>query len=155
MTLWLGYGSTRGRVDSVALPISDLSAEQRELWDRVEELWALAKSRDEPRIRSALHPQYVGWDMNNPLPHDRDAAVRSVSDASAELGEYELHPLSVRIYDRQVGVVHYSYAAQVAPKGKPPVSVTGKWSEIYLRQGGVWTMVSVSGRPDNLAQPNR
>ena len=139
----------------MALPISDFSAEQRELWDRVGELWALSKSRDEPRIRSALHPQYVGWDMSNPLPHDRDAAVRSVSGAAPALNEYELHPLSVRIYDRQVGVVHYSYAARVASKGKRPVSVTGKWSEVYLRQGGVWTMVSVSGRPDHPPQPHR
>ena len=138
----------------MALPISDFSAEQRELWDRVEELWALAKSRDEPRIRSALHPRYVGWDMSNPLPHDRDAAVRSVSDVTAELDEYELHPLSIRIYDEQVGVVHYSYAARVAANGRPPVAVTGKWSEVYLKQGGIWTMISVSGRPDNPPQPH-
>lgn len=27
--------------------------------------------------------------------------------------------------------------------------VTGKWTEIYLKQGSQWVMIGVSGRPDN------
>jgi hypothetical protein len=86
--------------------------------------------------------------MNTPLPHDRDAAVRSVTGTSAELGDYELHPLSVQVYERRVGIVHYSYSAIVTLKGTPSTKVTGKWSEVYLKQGGGWMMISVSGRPD-------
>lgn len=130
------------------LPIAGFSPEQRELWDRVVELWALFKGRDENRIRVALHPLYVGWNTNTPLPHDRDAAVRSVSGDSPELREYQLRPLSVQVYDGQVGVVHYAYAATLVPKGGAPTNVTGKWSEIYFKQGKVWTMIAVSGRPD-------
>lgn len=77
-------------------PIIDFSPEQRDLWKRVVDLWALSKGRDEDQIRSTLHPDYVGWDMSAPLPHDRDAAVRSVSGASPELRRYELQPLSVK-----------------------------------------------------------
>lgn len=133
---------------TIQLPIVDFSPEQRELWDRVTDLWTLSKGRDKTQIRSTLHPQYVGWDMNAPLPHDRDAAVRSISGDSPELREYQLRPLSVQVYDGQVGVVHYSYVAIVVPKGGPPSNVTGRWSEVYLKQSGVWTMISVSGRPD-------
>jgi hypothetical protein len=130
------------------LPIGKFSAEQQELWNRVGELWALSKDRAERQIRSRLHPDYVGWDMNAPLPHDRDAAVHSVCAASTELGEYELRPLSVQVYERQVGVVHYSYSAVLTLKGTPPARVTGKWSEVYVRHNDVWTMISVSGMPD-------
>jgi hypothetical protein len=42
----------------------------------------------------------------------------------------------------------YLARAGVTPKGRPPANVTGKWSEVYLKQGGVWTMISISGRPD-------
>jgi hypothetical protein len=128
--------------------IASFSAEQKQLWTRVEQLWAMAKNRAEREIRSALHPDYVGWDMNTSLPHNRESAVRSVSGAAAELVEYELHPLSVRIYEGHVGVVHYSYSAMVSPKSGPSTGITGKWSEVYVRQAGVWTMISVSGRPD-------
>jgi hypothetical protein len=130
------------------LPIGAFSTEQQELWNRVGELWALAKARAERQIRSTLHPDYVGWDLNTPLPHDRDAAVRSVCGTSTELVEYELHPLSVQIYERKVGVVHYSYSAVLTPKGARPIDITGKWSEVYLKHDGAWKMISVSGRPD-------
>jgi hypothetical protein len=129
-------------------PIGEFSAEQEELWNRVGELWALSKVRAEQQIRSTLHPDYVGWDMNTPLPHDREAAVHSVCAASAELGEYELLPLSVQVYEQQVGVVHYSYVAVLISKATPSTSVTGKWSEVYLKHDGVWKMIAASGRPD-------
>ena len=137
------------------LPIVQFSAEQQELWNRVRELWAISKGRDERRIESTLHRDYVGWDMNTPLPHDRDAAVRSVCGASAELGEYELRPLSVQIYEQRVGVVHYWYSAMVTSRGTLSTNVTGKWSEVYLKQGGAWVMISVSGRPDNALDRQR
>jgi hypothetical protein len=126
----------------------EFSAAQQEVWNRVAELWALSKSRDQRRIRSTLHPDYVGWDMNTPLPHDREAAVRSVTGTSAALGGYELRPLSVRVYEQRVAVVHYAYSAMVTSEGKPPTKVTGKWSEVYLKQDAGWVMISVSGKPD-------
>jgi hypothetical protein len=86
--------------------------------------------------------------MNTPLPHDREAAVRSVTGTSAEPGEYELRALSVQVYEQRVGIVHYSYCANVTPKGMPPAKVAGKWCEVYLKQDGGWAMISVSGRPD-------
>jgi hypothetical protein len=36
----------------------------------------------------------------------------------------------------------------IVPKGEQPINVTGKWSEVYLKQSGEWTMISVSGSPD-------
>ncbi len=89
---------------TIQLPIVDFSEEQRKLWKRVSDLWALSKGRNEGQIRATLHPDYVGWDMTARLPHDRDAAVLSVSGDSPELREYELHPLSVQVYEKKVGV---------------------------------------------------
>ena len=133
---------------SLQLPIADFSPEQRELWARVDALWAWSRDGDAGRIRAALHPRYVGWDLNAPLPHDRDDAVRSVSGEAPSLRTYELHPLSVQVYDARVGVVHYTYAATVGAGGEPPATITGRWSEVYLKEDGVWNLVSVSGRPD-------
>ena len=130
------------------LPINEFSPEQSELWERVLGLWALSKGSDKNQIRSTLHPHYVGWDMSAPLPHDREAAVSSVTDDSPVLQEYELQPLSVQVYEDCVGVAHYSYMATVVPKGGEAMRVTGKWSEVYLKQGDAWQMVSVSGKPD-------
>lgn len=128
--------------------VADWSPEQRELWARVTQLWALAKARDPAQIEATLHPEYAGWDMSFPLPHDRTAAVLSVGGDSPELRDYELQPLSVRIYADRTGVVHYTYAATVNPRNADPVRVTGRWTEVYVKQNGTWVMVAVSGRPD-------
>jgi hypothetical protein len=133
---------------TIQLPIVDFSREQHELWKRVVYLWELSKGRDENQIRATLHPEYVGWDISTALPHDRNAAVLSVSGDSPELREYELHPQSVQVYGGRVGVVHYAYSAVVVPKGDLPVNVTGKWCEVYLKEKAEWLLISVSGRPD-------
>ncbi|WP_341328408.1 nuclear transport factor 2 family protein [Methylotuvimicrobium sp. KM2] len=130
--------------------INEFSPEQSELWERVLALWALSMNRNKNQIRSTLHPRYIGWDMSSPLPHDREAAVNSVTDNSPELQKYELQPLSVQVYDGRVGVAHYTYTATVIPKGGEALKVTGKWSEVYLKMDGAWQMISVSGKPDEL-----
>ncbi len=53
-----------------------LSTEQKELWDRVEELWRLLQRRDIAAMRAAIHPQYIGWEASSLLPHDRDFALK-------------------------------------------------------------------------------
>lgn len=127
---------------------SKFNAEQQELWQRVNDLWALSLTRDAEAIRSTLHPRYVGWDMNSPLPHDREFAVRSVTGDAPPVASYQLTPLSVEVYDHSVGVVHYRYAATVLPTNAAALEITGKWTEVYLRQERQWLMVGVSGRPD-------
>jgi hypothetical protein len=115
-------------------PVTELSPEQQELWQRVSDLWSLSLERNAEKIRSTLHPRYFGWDMNHPNTHDREAAIQSVhGDAPAVTG-YELVPLSVQVYDHTVGVVHYMYSASVTPRDAAPLRVTGKWPEVYLRQ---------------------
>jgi hypothetical protein len=125
-----------------------LSHEEQLLWKRVNELWALSLTRDPARIRSALHPLYVGWDMSSPSPHDRELAVNSVVEGALPIVQYKLQPLSVRVYDNRVGVVHYRYTAIVVPKDATPVEVTGGWTEVYLKESQEWIMIAVSGRPD-------
>lgn len=132
--------------------VASLSAEQRELWDRVCQLWAQSQGRDRTLIGSSIHPQYVGWDMSAELPHDKEAAIGSVVGDAPELRNYTLIPHSVQVYDHVVGVVHYSYQATVQPRGSTPLAVTGKWTEVYLRQKDAWVMVAVSGRPNSSPQ---
>lgn len=131
------------------LRVDDLSPEQQELWHRVSELWAMSLERSADKIRRTLHPQYVGWDMNCPAPHGREAAIQSVLGDSPVVQDYQLRPLSIEVYDHVAGIVHYTYTATVAPEGANSFRVSGKWTEIYLKQDGQWVMIGVSGRPDN------
>lgn len=127
-------------------PVS-FTTEQLKLWRRVNELWEMSARKDDRAIREALHPDYIGWDMSAPGTHDRDAAVRSASGDSPRLAGYSLEPLSVRVYEGTVDVVHYRYEATVEPQAGAPVRVTGRWTEVYAKQGQRWLMVAVSGQP--------
>jgi hypothetical protein len=135
-------------VEKSPLALEALSPEQRELWGRVCGLWERSRSKDRALVGAAIHPQYVGWDMSAELPHDKAAAVASVTGDTPELQDYVLVPRSIQAYDHVVGVVHYSYRATIQPRGASPLDVTGKWTEVYLRQNDEWVMVAVSGRPD-------
>jgi len=129
--------------------LSGFTPEQRALWDCVCALWDLSQQRDARAIAQRLHPEYAGWDLRAPRPHDRDEAVRSVTDDAPRLARWSLRPLSVRVYDGAVGVVHYTFRATVEPPGRPAAEVTGRWTEVWSRAGGQWRMVAVSGRPDD------
>ena len=132
-------------VTSTSRPLTD---EQRALWQRVLDLWAMSARRDDAGIRRALHPDYAGWDMQAVEPHDRDAAVHSASGDSPTLIDHVLEPLSIRVYEGVTGVAHYRYAATVAAKDGRPRRVTGRWTEVYAKSGDEWRMVAVSGQPD-------
>ena len=80
-----------------------LSPEQQELWDRVHELWRLLQRRDIAAIRSAIHPQYIGWEAGSLLPHDRDFALK-VAETDPKIVDFRLYPMRVEIYDGVVGV---------------------------------------------------
>ncbi|MEZ5445708.1 MAG: GNAT family N-acetyltransferase [Gammaproteobacteria bacterium] len=127
--------------------VKSLAPEQAELWRQVERLWELAARKDANLIRQALHPDYTGWDTNAPMPHDREAAIASVAADAPRLVRYDLEPLSIRLYDGSVGIVHYRYRATVESADSNQVQVTGKWTEVYTRHGSGWLMVAVSGRP--------
>ena len=121
-----------------------LSSEQQGLWNRVEELWRLLQQRDIAAIRSAIHPQYSGWESGSLLPHDRDFALK-VAETDPKIVDFHLFPMHVEVYEGIVGVAHYTFEANVAtPKGKAE-KVSGRWTEVYVKKDGAWLMISVSG----------
>ena len=74
--------------------------------------------------------------------------MQSVLGDAPAIADYQLNPLSIEVYDHSVDIVHYTRSATVAARDTAPRLITGKWSEVYLRQDDQWIMVSVSGKPD-------
>lgn len=125
-----------------------MNDEQRSLWDRVIELWDMAVRKDVDAIRAALHPRYLGWERGSPRPHDRDFAVNSVTASRAQVTHYDLQPLGVEVYDGRVGVAHYVYMATVVDSSGAARVISGRWTEVHLKEGPQWLMISVQGGPE-------
>lgn len=86
--------------------------------------------------------------MSSPSPHSREDAVQSVANAPGRTLAYSLEPLSVRVYEGMTGVVHYKYGATVESANGQRASVSGAWTEVYIKSSALWQMVAVSGRPN-------
>lgn len=130
---------------AAGLNVDDLAPEPRSVWAQVEALWSLAMRRDAEAVRAALHPDYAGWEMSAPSPHEREFAVRSVAGDSPPIVRYALMPLSVKVYEGTTGVAHYAYSAVVAPLGRPQQHVDGRWTEVYVKRDGTWLLIAVNG----------
>ena len=129
------------------MDITKLDDDRRALWARARGLWEMLLRRDEASIRVAIHPAYSGWVTGQPQPHGRDAALAAAADEAPRLRDFDLDPVGISIADGMAGIVHYRYAATLERDGKA-VSVSGRWTEIYLCRDGIWTMIGVSGGPD-------
>jgi hypothetical protein len=129
--------------------IDNLTPEQRELWSRCEQLWEASLRREPAPIRAALHLNYTGWVTGTAAPHDREAAVASVGPESPQVLGYELTPLAIRVFESHTGVIHYCYTAELKAAEGSTKTVSGRWSEVYVRNDdGEWVMIAVSGGPD-------
>lgn len=124
------------------------TGEQAELWRQVVALWDMAVRRDVESIAAALHPDYSGWVTGTDHPHDFHAAIAAVGPSSPPIRRYELNPLQIAVFDGVAGVAHYTYEAEVEIGAAHTQSITGRWTEMYLRKNDAWQMVSVSGGPD-------
>ena len=127
-------------------PRLDLTAEQESLWARVQELWRLAAKKDEEGVGGALHPRYTAWESSSPMPHDREWAVSAIARAGGEVRQWQLHPLSIEVFDGTVGIVHYTFRASVDEAGVHTV-VAGRWTEVYMKRGDVWLLIAANGGP--------
>lgn len=128
----------------------DLTANERLLWNRVKELWNCSVDRDLNAIDRAIHPRYIGWDNNSIVPHDREFALRSVTDKKTKLIEYDLSPLGISVYDFQVGIVQYRYSAKIKDMKSNIRSIKGRWTEIYLKRNKSWILIGVHGGSEPL-----
>ena len=82
---------------------SSFSAEEVELWERVNELWRLTRDRKIDEIKSAFHPKYSGWVRDIPEPHDLAFAFEAAASDEAIL-EFSLTPLKVIVTEESVGI---------------------------------------------------
>ena len=127
---------------------SSFSAEEAELWERVNELWRLTRDRKIDEIKSAFHPKYSGWVRDIPEPHDLAFAFEAAASDEAIL-EFSLTPLKVIVTEESVGIVHYTYSALVMEKTGMEKKVTGRWTEVHVKKNGKWLFLSVQGGPGN------
>ena len=125
------------------------SAAQKEVWKNVNDYWALMAKGDVNGFMEYFHADYMGWDVNSPVPSTKEQSKKWITYAyqGVTVPVYEINPLAIKIYG-DVAFVHYYYAMAKEAKDGKKSSESGRWTDILMKQGNKWVMIGDHGGSD-------
>lgn len=127
----------------------DWSPAQKEVWENVNDYWAIMAKGDLNGFMDYFHADYIGWDNESRLPSSKEESRKWLSYAyqGVKIPVYDVKPLAIKIYG-DVAFVHYYYSmAKETQEGKRKTE-TGRWTDILLKQGSRWVLIGDHGGSD-------
>jgi ketosteroid isomerase-like protein len=132
----------------IAVPAmaQEWSAAQKEVWKNVEAYWALDAAGNLDGFMSYFHDNYMGWDMNEPLPMDK-ASVRKFVDYEYKTSKtivYTIKPVAINVFGN-VAIVDYYYTRIFKDAEGKDKSRSGRWADVVMKQGDKWVLIGDHG----------
>ncbi len=123
--------------------------DQQEIWRFEEQQWKMAKEKDLTWIDKMVHPNLSYWDVDRPAPQNKASLLRwnRYSNTNATVLEQELFPISVTITGN-IAVVQYSYSIARENYKKDRETVTGRYTDILVKERGRWLFLAWAGGDD-------
>jgi ketosteroid isomerase-like protein len=125
------------------------SPEQQEIWRLEDQSWKMGAAKDLTWIDTMVHPNISFWEISSPAPQNKASLSRWAkygSTASTVL-EYEIFPISVTITGN-VAVAQYSYLVASENYKKERETVTGRWTDVFIKEDGRWLFIAFAGGED-------
>jgi hypothetical protein len=132
-----------------AAAAQEWSAEQQEIWKVEQQQWKMSAARDMSWIDTMVHQNMKFWETGAPMPRDK-ASLKHWSRFDADNGstlEQELFPISATITGN-VAVVQYNYMVARENYKKERETVTGRYTDVLVKDGGRWVFVTWTGGDD-------
>lgn len=125
------------------------SAEQQEIWKVEQQQWKMSKDKDLSWIDTMVHPNLSYWDNDQPGPQNKVSLTRwsHFSSSSSTVLQQELFPIAVTITGN-VAVAQYRYSSVIENYKKDRESVTGRYTDILIKEGGKWMFLAWAGGDD-------
>jgi hypothetical protein len=125
------------------------TAEQQEIWELEKQQWQMSKDKDLTWVDKMVHPNISYWDVDQPGPQNRASLVRwnRYSSAASTVLEQELFPISVTITGN-LAVAQYGYTVVREDYKKDRVTVTGRYTDVLIKEGGRWLFIAWAGGDD-------
>ncbi len=125
------------------------SPEQQELWRFEEQQWKMAAAKDLTWIETMVHPNLSYWDTEQPAPQNRASLTRwsAYNSANSTVLEQELYPISATITGN-VAVMQYRYRIASENSKKERETVTGRYTDVLIREGNRWLFIAWAGGDD-------
>jgi Domain of unknown function (DUF4440) len=125
------------------------NAEQQEIWKLEEQQWQMSKDKDLSWIDKMVHPNISYWDVEQPAPQNKASLARwnRYNNSNATVLEQELFPISMTITGN-IAVAHYRYSVARENYKKERETVTGRYTDVLVKEGGRWLFIAWAGGDD-------
>ena len=125
------------------------SADQQEIWRVEEQQWKMSKDKDLTWIDKLVHANISAWEVGRPAPQNKASLTRwaRFSDASSTILEQEIFPISITVTGN-VAVAQYTYMVVRENYKKDREASTGRWTDIFVKDGGRWQFIAWAGGDD-------
>jgi hypothetical protein len=130
----------------VPVTAQEWSAGQKEVWQDVNDYWALFAKGDLEGFSSYLHEKFSGWPSASIHPQDKAERVKFINYflPKSKVVFYTLTPAAIVVHDN-VAVVHYFY--YMVSKDADGVENTDQsgWTDILVKEGDKWVLIADCG----------
>jgi hypothetical protein len=132
-----------------AVPAQTWSKEQQEIWKLEEQQWKLSAAKDSSWIETMVHPNLNYWNNNWPAPQNKASLLLwdRYNNSSSTVLQQELFPISITITGN-FAVVQYRYAIARENYKKDQEMVTGRYTDVLVKEGGRWLFITWAGGDD-------
>lgn len=132
----------------IAMPAAaqEWSAVQKEVWKNVEAYWGMDAAGNLDGFMSYFHDNYMGWDINEPVPMDK-ASVRKFVEYEYKTTKtivYNIKPVAINVFGN-VAIVDYYYTRILKDAEGKDKSRSGRWADIVMKQGDKWVLIGDHG----------
>lgn len=134
-----------GRVSAqISDPGVAWSPDQEAVWATVQELWKVSSAGDLDSWFAMVSEDFRGWSNADPAPMDKATARYRASLRTWKRIFYNVHPLAIDLHG-DVAIVFYSFVTESEYPGGSRVTATGKWTDIFRKQGNRWLLIADAG----------
>ncbi len=109
----------------------------------------MAKDKDVSWIDKMVHSNLSYWDVDQPGPQNKASLLRwnRYNNSTATVLEQELFPISVTITGN-IAVAQYRYSVARENYKKERETVTGRYTDVLIKDGGRWLFIAWAGGDD-------
>ncbi len=125
------------------------SPEQKEVWQFVLSQWQKSMEKDLAWVEETMHPNALVWPKGIPGPWSKASLDRwtRYDAANTTTLEQELFPLGI-VVQGDMAVLHYRYQVANENAKKERKTVTGRFTDVLIKEGGRWTFIAWAGGED-------
>ena len=121
------------------------SAEQQEVWDaEVACLNSHVDPIDLPVRKACMHPDFVGWAVQEPVPSPFGEKELEYAFARTTIKFEEATPLNILV-EGDLAVIQLITRTVLSVDGGPDQEVFTAWTDIMKREGGAWQWIADHG----------